>query len=148
MIDPNDNELPGVEEDEVRTDDIALNPGANADAPAFVEKYISKDVRKLYDVFSYRHAAAILKSSFPDDLAELESSLMQFRLTQKDIGMPGGNESIIPKKFSEILRPLGWKETRIQGDFLIRLISSSKKMRTLTPAQMLKYSRVESKELL
>ena len=35
--------------------------------------------------------------------------------------MPGGNESDMPKKFSRILRPAGWVETRIQGDLHVRL---------------------------
>jgi hypothetical protein len=42
-------------------------------------------------------------------------------MTKHDIGMPGGNESIIPKKFSGILRPLGWVEARIQGDLNVRV---------------------------
>src|SRR5437016_4799125 len=103
MVDLNETGDGGIDEDEVRVDDIALNPGSNADPPEFVKKYINKDIRELYDVYSYRHAAAILKSSFPEHLDQIESALRQFRLTQKDIGMPGGNESIIPKKFSEVL---------------------------------------------
>lgn len=35
----------------------------------------------------------------------------------------GGNESEIPKIFSKILRPLGWHETIVQGDLIIRQIS-------------------------
>lgn len=101
--------------------DVALRPGPNADPAGDVERYISAEVRALYDVFSYRHAAAILANSYPDELREIERALLDFRITQKEIGMPGGNESDIPKKFSRILRPSGWVETRIQGDLLVRL---------------------------
>jgi hypothetical protein len=103
------------------TDDIALRPGVNADAAADVEHYISAEVRALYEVHSYRHAAAILANSFPKELAEIEAALLAFRLTAQDIGMPGGNESVIPKRFSQALRPAGWVETRIQGDLLVRM---------------------------
>lgn len=101
--------------------DIALCPGPNADDIADVERYISAEVRALYDVYSYRHAAAILANSFPGELAEIERALLDFRITQRDIGMPGGNESDMPKKFSRTLRPAGWVETRIQGDLMVRM---------------------------
>jgi hypothetical protein len=39
----------------------------------------------------------------------------------EDITKLGGNESKIPKKFSEIMRPHGWKEVKITGDLLIKL---------------------------
>jgi hypothetical protein len=101
-------------------DDVALRPGPNADAVADVERYIRPEVRALYDVFSYRHAAAILANSFPAELKEIEDALLAFQITVRDIGFPGGNESVIPKKFSRALRPNGWVETRIQGDLLVR----------------------------
>lgn len=114
----------GEEEQELEAngvDDVALRPGPNADAHADVERYISPEVRALYDVYSYRHAAAILANSFPTELAEIEAALLAFRITQRDIGMPGGNESDMPKKFSRSLRPAGWVESRIQGDLLVRM---------------------------
>jgi hypothetical protein len=101
-------------------DDVALRPGPNADAEADVERYIRQEVRALYDVYSYRHAAAILANSYPDELAQIERALLDFRITVREIGMPGGNESDMPKKFSRTLRPEGWVETRIQGDLLVR----------------------------
>ncbi|MCA1978740.1 MAG: restriction endonuclease [Thiobacillus sp.] len=102
-------------------EDVALRPGPNADDPIDVERYISAEVRALYDVYSYRHAAAILANSFPDELAQIERALLDFRITVRDIGIPGGNESDMPKKFSRTLRPEGWVETRIQGDLLVRM---------------------------
>lgn len=101
-------------------DDVALRPGPNADAQADIERYISEEVRARYDVYSYRHAAAILANSYPDELAQIERALLNFRITVREIGMPGGNESDMPKKFSRTLRPEGWVETRIQGDLLVR----------------------------
>lgn len=102
-------------------DDIATRPGPNADSQADIERYISPEVRQRYDVFSYRHAAAILANSFPEQLREIEAALLAFSITKHDIGFPGGNESDMPKKFSLTLRPAGWVETRIQGDLLVRL---------------------------
>lgn len=114
-----DEQVSKTEADSV--DDIALRPGPNADPQADIEKHISPEVRDLYDVYSYRHAAAILAISFPTELAEIEQALLNFRITTRDIGSPGGNESDMPKKFSRTLRPAGWVESRIQGDLLVRM---------------------------
>lgn len=111
-----ENEIEVSEEDV----HVSLRPGANADSEADVKKYISAEVLALYDVYSYRHAAAILANSYPNELKEIEKALLAFQITVRDIGMPGGNESDMPKKFSKILRPNGWVETRIQGDLLVR----------------------------
>lgn len=103
-------------------EDIADAPGFNADSRRDVERYISSQVRALYDVYSYRHAASILANSFPEELAEIEQALLGFRLSVRDIGLPGGNESLMPKKFSYYLRPAGWVEARIQADLVVRLL--------------------------
>lgn len=117
--DPDNEDL--EEQNVEAVDDVALRPASNADNPADVERYISREVRALYEVYSYRHAAAILANSFPEELAEIERALLDFRITVQDIGIPGGNESVMPKKFSRTLRPAGWVETRIQGDLLVRM---------------------------
>ncbi|EPR41631.1 Restriction endonuclease BglII [Desulfovibrio sp. X2] len=129
-------------------DDIACGPGPNADQPDDYEQYISSKVRNLYDVYSYRHAASILANSFPDEYTEIEQALLSFELTTTEIGTPGGNESVIPRKFSSVLRPAGWVETRIQGDLLIRLKEyeeqiiegnrSKKSLRPETPPHVIK----------
>lgn len=118
-----DNEIEAEEQDTETegSNDVSLRPGPNADDPADIERYISPEVRKLYDVYSYRHAAALLATSFPEELADIERSLLDFRITKRDIGAPGGNESDMPKKFSRTLRPAGWFESRIQGDLLVRM---------------------------
>jgi len=122
MADQDDLDVDDAEDVEGEfADDVALRPGPSADDPADIERYISAEVRALYDVYSYRHAAAILANSFPDELAEIERALLAFRITVREIAMPGGNESDMPKKFSRTLRPAGWVETRIQGDLHVRL---------------------------
>lgn len=108
-------------DDKSTDDDITLQAGTNADDPTEVVKYINSEVRMLYDVYSYRHAASILANAYPEELQEIEQALLNFRITTRDIGLPGGNESVIPKKFSSMLRPTGWVETQIQGDLLVRL---------------------------
>lgn len=98
---------------------------SNADPSDEVRKHLSLDVLESYEVYSYRHAAAILKTSFPNELQDIEQALRSFCITTNDIAKPGGNESDIPKQFSTILRPRQWHETRIQGDLVIRVFEQS-----------------------
>lgn len=81
--------------------------------------YIPEDIRDLYEVHDYRHAAAILAKELPDEFSDICAALREFRLTKSDILDRGGNESRIPKKISKILRPLGWKAQRLTAKFVV-----------------------------
>ena len=80
--------------------------------------FIPADISSMYEVEERHHAAAILANEFPQEFGEICSSLRDFRLTASDIRMPGGNESLIPKKFAAMLRPLGWREKRLKTKML------------------------------
>ena len=80
---------------------------------------IPEDIRKLYQVSDWRHAAAILASDFKSEFAEICDALRKFRFTEAMIRKAGGNESEIPKAFSAILRPQGWKEAKLNARLMI-----------------------------
>lgn len=102
-------------------DEIELQPSDVADPAALVDLKIPNDIRDKYEVYSYKNAAVILSESHRQQFDELLSALRSFQITTDMIKRGGGNESEIPKLFSSILRPLGWHETSIQGDLLVRL---------------------------
>ncbi len=79
-----------------------------------------------YEVHSYRHAAEVLATAYPDALAEIGAALHGFRLTTQDIKDPGGNESGITKRFRDLLRPNGRLETKVTADLLVRLATGRK----------------------
>ena len=106
-------------------DDVSLKPGHGSDRQSEVEKYISKSVRDRYDVYSYRHASSIFANSYPQELSEIENALDNFSMTTTEIGLPGGNESIIPKRFDSFFRPNDWYETRVEGDLVVRVAEKS-----------------------
>lgn len=81
--------------------------------------HIPTDLGDLYEIHEYKHAAAILKTEFPEEFNELCNALREFRFTLDDVIVPGGNESTIPKKFSDILRPLGWKERKLTAKLVV-----------------------------
>jgi len=74
------------------------------------EEYVPEDIKDLYEIQDYKHAAAILSVEFPEEFNEICYALRVFRFSEDDILTPGGNESRIPKIFSDIIRPMHWKE--------------------------------------
>lgn len=87
--------------------------------------YIPDIIIENYEVHNYRHAAEVLATGCPDELAELMEALAAFQLTTADILTKGGNESQIPKKMASLLRPKKWFETRIRGDLVITIETHS-----------------------
>jgi len=87
--------------------------------------YIPDDIAELYEIYDFKHAAAILANEFPNEARELYQALRTFRFTVEDIKKPGGNESDFPKKFSRILRP-SWKEKKLEAKTVVgdRTVSS------------------------
>lgn len=83
------------------------------------EKYLPEDISKLYEIHDFKHAAAILANEFPDEFQEICEVLRGFRFTISDITQAGGNESLIPKKFSEILRPKNWLEKQLKAKLVV-----------------------------
>lgn len=83
--------------------------------------YLPAELLDLYEVHNYRHAAEVLATGCPVELAELVAALTQFRLTTADILAKGGNESQIPKKVASLLRHKHWHETRIRGDLVVTI---------------------------
>jgi hypothetical protein len=83
------------------------------------EDHVPQEIRDLYEVHDYRHAAAILATEFREEFAELLGALRIFRLTVGDITVGGGNESNVPKILARTLRPLGWKEEQMKAEMVV-----------------------------
>jgi len=77
------------------------------------------EVRSLYECYDYQNCAAVLTIEFPDLFSEICGVLLAFRFTDEQVLAPGGNESQIPKAFSEVLRPLGWRERQFTTKLLV-----------------------------
>lgn len=104
----------------------SLQLGPGADAPAEVANSIDGPLRGLYEVYSYRHAASVLRGSHSEELADVAAALMQFRLSVADITAPGGNESGIVKRVTALLRTAGWKEARVHADLVVTKTTKEK----------------------
>ncbi len=86
-----------------------------------IHKYIDNELLQKFEFHSYGHAIEILNEAFPKEWDDIKKSLRQLYISINDITSAGGNETAIPKKFDDILYPLGWREIRITGDLLVKL---------------------------
>jgi hypothetical protein len=84
-----------------------------------LQNYIPKDIMKQYEVHEFKHAAAIAAKEFPGEFLEICSALRTFSFSLEDITAKGGNESEIPKKLSDILRPQGWNERNLEAELSV-----------------------------
>lgn len=93
------------------------------------EDYIPDDLKKLYEIHDYKHAAAILAMEFPKEFEEICNALRKFRFSKEDILVAGGNESNIPKILSSILRP-AWTEKNLSAELNVFEIDGKEKKST------------------
>jgi CRISPR-associated protein Csd2 len=82
---------------------------------------IPENLSAKFEFYNYNHAVEILERSYPVEFDDLVSSLDRFTISQNDLIIGGGNESEIPKKLSNLLHPLDWKEVKISGDLIVKL---------------------------
>lgn len=83
--------------------------------------YIRQSLLNKFEFQNYGHALEILHEAFPQEWDEIEDCLEQLSISTEELKAAGGNETAIPKKFDDILYPLGWREIRITGDLLVKL---------------------------
>ena len=83
--------------------------------------YIRDGLLEKFEFQSYGHALEILNGSFQTEWDEIQDSLERLMITTDELREAGGNETSIPKKFDDVLYPLGWREIRITGDLLVKM---------------------------
>lgn len=86
-----------------------------------ITRYVRHNLQDKFEFQSYGHALEILNEAFPNEWNEIQDSLEKFTISLNDLIVSGGNETAIPKKFDDVLYPLGWREIRITGDLLVKL---------------------------
>ena len=82
---------------------------------------IPEDLTVRFEFLNYGHALEILSDAFPTEWKEIQDSLRSLVITVDELKESGGNETAVPKKFDDVLYPLGWREIRITGDLIVKL---------------------------
>ncbi len=103
----------------------------------------------LYEIHSYKGAATILNQSCSTEFGEILDALRAFRVSKADIIEAGGNETKIPKIFSNLLRPKGWLETRVRGDLLVTMqaVSGTGKQRRVEISSIVRKDFVDGHKI-
>ena len=83
--------------------------------------YIRDGLLEKFEFQSYGHALEILNGAFQTEWDEIQDSLEHLLITADELREAGGNETSIPKKFDDVLYPLGWREIRITGELLVKM---------------------------
>lgn len=127
-LEPEDStELPDEPEDEGPQYDVVttVGPYVRQGHELVAMGIIPAELLDKYTFFSYKHAAEILHMACRPEFDELIDMLTRFEIETEEIRRPGGNESEIPRKVSDILDPLGWEELRVQGDLTVRTMTAA-----------------------
>lgn len=85
-----------------------------------INQWIPQDLLSRFEFYNYNHALEILTQTYPDEWNEIVRCLRQLQISQDDLIEAGGNETNIPKKFDDVLYPLGWREIKITGDLHVK----------------------------
>lgn len=86
-----------------------------------MEAYVKRELFEKFEFQNYGHALEILSEAFPNEWSEIQEALNLLVITIDDLKAAGGNETAIPKKFDDVLYPLGWREIKITGDLLVKM---------------------------
>lgn len=91
-----------------------------------MEQYIRNELLSRFEFYNYGHALEILSEAFSDEWCNIQDCLSNLTITKDDLLAAGGNETNIPKKFDDVLYPLGWREIRITADLLVKMYPRGK----------------------
>ena len=91
-----------------------------------MNRYINPELQQKFEFYSYGHAIEILTEAFPEEWSDIVRCLSGLTISRDELLAAGGNETAIPKKFDDVLYPLGWREIRITGDLLVKLYPRGK----------------------
>lgn len=86
-----------------------------------MEDFVPPDLLERFEFYNYNHALEIMTQAFPVEWGEIIHCLRNLSISVSDLREAGGNETKIPKKFDDILYPLGWREIKIKGDLYVKI---------------------------
>ena len=85
-----------------------------------IDRYIEADIRQNTNTITAAMRWKFFMKAFRKNGLNCRNACADFSLHQMTLSKRGGNESPIPKKFDQVLYPLGWREIRISGDLIVK----------------------------
>lgn len=82
---------------------------------------INQSLKDKYELYNYGNAVEILTQAHETEWIEICDALERFQISVGELMEGGGNESAIPKKMANSLKPLNWEEIKISADLLVKM---------------------------
>ncbi|NLR71248.1 restriction endonuclease [Novosphingobium sp. ERN07] len=123
-----DDEFLDNDDDAIVDDGHDVSSGKAADHRSLVEASFPAEIARKFELYSYRNAASVLATSFPEQFASLLDGLTKFQISKKMIRTPGGSKGPIAKYVDTLFgEGDGWKEARIAADLHVKLMHAKKR---------------------
>ena len=84
-----------------------------------LKEIVPADIRDLYEVHEWRHAAAILNNDFPNEWDDIKNALRGFRLRRSEMLEGGGRKSKIASSLDSAFYERGWIEKQFQTAVIV-----------------------------
>jgi hypothetical protein len=85
-------------------------------------RVFDETLRRRYQFFETRNAAAILSATNPERFVDVVWALHEFELRTSDLITPGGSESNLAARLNDSFRRRGWRESRVDTVIKLRLL--------------------------
>jgi hypothetical protein len=80
---------------------------------------VPDDLRTLYHVSEWRNAAGILTTACPNEWADIQAVLREFRLLKSEVIASGGNRSPISRRLDGAFYSRGWVEKNFETAIVV-----------------------------
>jgi hypothetical protein len=84
-----------------------------------IERFAPQDLQELYEIHEWRNGFAVLSAARPDEWADIQSVLRDFRLYRSEIASPGGSKSKMAARLDGSFAKLGWTAKRFDTRIVV-----------------------------
>lgn len=84
-----------------------------------VQRLVPPDILARYEVHEWRNGLAVLSAALPDEWADIQAVLREFKLLHTEIATPGGSKSLMAGRLDNSLRERGWSARRFDTRIVV-----------------------------
>jgi hypothetical protein len=84
-----------------------------------VDRFVPEDIREMYAVHEWRNGLAVLSAACPEEWADIQAALREFRLYASEIIKRGGNRSKIAIRIDSLLARRGWRKKKFDTKVVV-----------------------------
>ena len=84
-----------------------------------IDRFVPEDIREMYAVHEWRNGLAVLSAACPEEWADIQGALREFRLYASEIIKRGGNRSKIAIRIDSLLARRGWRKKKFDTKVVV-----------------------------